>query len=98
MLSKRIGSETMHVPYKGADALNDLLAGPLQFMFATIPSVIQHIQAGKLRAIAVTQREALALAARRADRRREGLPGLRGRLVVRLLRAQGHAAADHRVR
>ena len=54
MLSKRVGAETTHVPYKGADALNDLLAGRLQFMFATIPSVIQHIQAGKLRAIAVT--------------------------------------------
>ena len=54
MLGKRVGLETTHVPYKGADALNDLLAGRLQFMFATIPSVIQHIQAGKLRAIAVT--------------------------------------------
>jgi tripartite-type tricarboxylate transporter receptor subunit TctC len=54
MLSKRVGLETTHVPYKGADALNDLLAGRLQFMFATIPSVIQHIQAGKLRPIAVT--------------------------------------------
>ena len=54
MLSKRAAIETTHVPYKGADALNDLLAGRLQFMFATIPSVIQHIQAGKLRAIAVT--------------------------------------------
>ena len=43
MLSKRDGIDTVHVPYKGADALNDLLAGPLQFMFATIPSVIQHI-------------------------------------------------------
>jgi tripartite-type tricarboxylate transporter receptor subunit TctC len=54
MLSKRVAVETTHVPYKGADALIDLLAGRLQFMFATIPSVIQHIQAGKLRAIAVT--------------------------------------------
>jgi tripartite-type tricarboxylate transporter receptor subunit TctC len=54
MLSKRVGAETTHVPYKGADALTDLLAGRVQFMFATIPSVIQHIQAGKLRAIAVT--------------------------------------------
>ena len=54
MLSKRDGAETTHVPNKGADALNDLLAGRVQFMFATIPSVIQHIQAGKLRAIAVT--------------------------------------------
>lgn len=54
MLSKRAGLETTHVPYKGADALNDLLAGRVQFMFATIPSVIQHIHAGKLRAIAVS--------------------------------------------
>ena len=54
MLSKRSGAETVHVPYKGADALKDLLAGRVQFMFATIPSVIQHIHAGKLRALAVT--------------------------------------------
>ncbi|HZQ60868.1 MAG TPA: tripartite tricarboxylate transporter substrate-binding protein, partial [Casimicrobiaceae bacterium] len=54
MLSQRVDVEAVHVPYKGADALNDLLSGRLQFMFATIPSVIQHIQAGKLRAIAVS--------------------------------------------
>ncbi len=54
MLSQRMGAETLHVPYKGATALNDLLAGRLQFMFATIPSVIQHIKAGKLRALAVS--------------------------------------------
>ena len=54
MLSQRVGVETLHVPYKGANALNDLLAGRIQFMFATIPSVIQHIKAGKLRALAVS--------------------------------------------
>jgi tripartite-type tricarboxylate transporter receptor subunit TctC len=54
MLFKRIGVDAQHVPYKGADALNDLLSGRVQFMFATIPSVISHIQAGKLRAIAVS--------------------------------------------
>ena len=54
MLSQRTGAETTHVPYKGADALKDLLAGRVQFMFATIPSVIEQIRAGKLRAIAVS--------------------------------------------
>jgi tripartite-type tricarboxylate transporter receptor subunit TctC len=54
MLSQRLGVDTLHVPYKGANALNDLLAGRLQFMFATIPSVIQHIKTGKLRALAVS--------------------------------------------
>jgi tripartite-type tricarboxylate transporter receptor subunit TctC len=54
MLGKRADIDVTHVPYKGADALNDLLSGRVQFMFATIPSVIQHIEAGKLRALAVT--------------------------------------------
>lgn len=54
ILGKRAGIDVVHVPYKGADALRDLLAGRIQFMFATIPSVKQHIDAGTLRAIAVT--------------------------------------------
>ncbi|HWI82117.1 tripartite tricarboxylate transporter substrate binding protein [Ramlibacter sp.] len=54
MLTQRVGAEALHVPYKGASALTDLLAGRLQFMFATIPSVIQHIKAGKVRALAVS--------------------------------------------
>lgn len=54
LLAKRAHFEAVHVPYKGADALRDLLAGRVQFMFATIPSVKQHIDAGTLLAIAVT--------------------------------------------
>ncbi|WP_407648640.1 Bug family tripartite tricarboxylate transporter substrate binding protein [Cupriavidus cauae] len=54
MLTERIGASATHIPYKGADALNDLLSARVQFMFATIPSVISHIQSGKLRALAVT--------------------------------------------
>ncbi len=54
MLARRAGFEATHVPYKGAEALRDLMAGRIQFMFATIPSVKQHIDSGALRAIAVT--------------------------------------------
>jgi tripartite-type tricarboxylate transporter receptor subunit TctC len=54
LLAQRAGFEAVHIPYKGADALNDLLTARLQFMFATIPSVIQHIRADKLRALAVS--------------------------------------------
>lgn len=54
VLSKRAGFEAVHVPYKGADALRDLIAGRVQFMFATIPSVKQHIDSGALRAVAVS--------------------------------------------
>ncbi len=54
MMGKEGGLDITHVPYKGADALNDLLAGRVQFMFATIPSVHPLIKAGKLKAIAVS--------------------------------------------
>jgi tripartite-type tricarboxylate transporter receptor subunit TctC len=55
LLKTMMGVEATHVPYKGAVALNDLLSGDqVHFMFATIPSVIQHVRAGKLRALAVT--------------------------------------------
>jgi tripartite-type tricarboxylate transporter receptor subunit TctC len=54
LLGRRAGLEVTHVPYKGADALRDLLTGRVQFMFATIPSVKQHIDAGALRALAVS--------------------------------------------
>jgi tripartite-type tricarboxylate transporter receptor subunit TctC len=55
LLRLTTGVEITHVPYKGAVALNDVLAGEsVHFIFATIPSAIQHVRAGKLRAIAVT--------------------------------------------
>ena len=54
MLASRGGFEATHIPYKGAEAVQDLLTGRVQFMFATIPSVIGQIKAGKLTAIAVS--------------------------------------------
>lgn len=57
MLMQRMGIEAVHIPYKGAEALNDLLAGRTEFMFATIPSVITQIKSGKLIAIAVSSLE-----------------------------------------
>lgn len=55
MLGLMAGTRMTHVPYKGAVALNDVLAGDsVQCMFATIPSVVQHVRAGRLRALAVT--------------------------------------------
>ena len=54
MLMDAIGVNAQHIPYKGAEALNDLIASRIDFMFATIPSVIAQIKGGKLRAIAVS--------------------------------------------
>jgi tripartite-type tricarboxylate transporter receptor subunit TctC len=49
------GVNLLHVPYRGvAPALVGLLGGQVQVIFATMPSVIEQIRAGKLRALAVT--------------------------------------------
>ena len=54
MLASRAGFDAAHIPYKGAEAVKDLLAGRIQFMFATIPSIIAHIKAGSVIAIGVS--------------------------------------------
>ena len=54
MLASRAGFDAAHIPYKGAEAVKDLLAGRIQFMFATIPSIIAHIKAGSVLAIGVS--------------------------------------------
>jgi tripartite-type tricarboxylate transporter receptor subunit TctC len=55
LLKMQTGIDIVHVPYKGAVAVTDLLSGEsVHLMFATVPSVINHVRAGKLRALAVT--------------------------------------------
>jgi tripartite-type tricarboxylate transporter receptor subunit TctC len=49
------GVSMTHVPYRGAGpATTDLLGGQVQVMFNGLPSSIEHVKAGKLRALAVT--------------------------------------------
>jgi tripartite-type tricarboxylate transporter receptor subunit TctC len=51
-------AEATHVPFRGsAPALVELLAGNVQFMFENLIAASQHVQAGRLRALAVTSAE-----------------------------------------
>jgi len=55
MFSHAVGVRMNHIPYKGANpALTDVVGGHAQIMFATLVSALPHVQAGRLRAIAVT--------------------------------------------
>ena len=61
LLRVQAGIDIFHVPYKGAGpALADLLAGQVNMMVDNLPSSMQYIKAGKLRALAVTSKTRVA--------------------------------------
>jgi tripartite-type tricarboxylate transporter receptor subunit TctC len=62
MYETMAGVRMVHVPYKGvAQALTDLLSGEVQLMFGTVVGLAPQVQAGKLRALAVTNVKRTAL-------------------------------------
>jgi tripartite-type tricarboxylate transporter receptor subunit TctC len=55
MFKMMTGVNMLHVPYRGSvPALTDLMSGQVQVMFDNLGSSIEHIKAGKIRALAVT--------------------------------------------
>lgn len=55
VFKQQAGVDMFHVPYRGgAPAAAALLAGDIDMIFSTVPSVIQFVKAGRLRALAVT--------------------------------------------
>lgn len=55
MFKQSTGTDMVHVPYKGSGpAIQDVLAGQVQVFITTPPSVMQHVQSGKLKGLAVT--------------------------------------------
>jgi len=62
-LFKRMANvEMTHIPYRGgAPALNDLIPGRVDVIFDNAPTVVTHVRAGHVRALAVTTRERIAI-------------------------------------
>ncbi len=55
LLKSNAGLFMVHIPYRGfPPAVTDMLAGSIHAMFAIIPAVLPHVQAGKMKALAVT--------------------------------------------
>ncbi len=76
LLNKMAGIEMTHVPYKAAaSVLLDVMAGRLHLSFATLPSVIGQIRAGKLHPLAVTSIRRTALVADVPTMIEAGYPG-----------------------
>jgi tripartite-type tricarboxylate transporter receptor subunit TctC len=61
LFQQATGTTMVHVPYKGSGAaLTDLMAGQVDVNFDTVPTVLQQIRSGTLRALAVTTRARVA--------------------------------------
>lgn len=69
-------TQMTHIPYKGASAsIVDLLSGRIQLVFATMPSVMNHVRSTKLRGIAVTSTQRSPLVPQLPTVAEAGLPG-----------------------
>lgn len=93
LLGEMLGSLTktklQHVPYKGvAPAMNDVLGGQVPLVFASLPSALAHIKAGKLRALGVSSPER-APALPDVPAIGETVPGFSGTLWVGLFAPAG---------
>jgi len=54
LLKSMAGIDMVHIPYKGtAPAITDVISGQVSLLFNSMPSVLQHIKSGRLRALAV---------------------------------------------
>ncbi|HEX2545951.1 MAG TPA: tripartite tricarboxylate transporter substrate binding protein [Ramlibacter sp.] len=73
------GIGATHVPYKGSGpSIVDLLGGQVQYTFDTPPAVLEHVRAGKLRALAVATRQRLASVPNVPTFAEAGLPAFSG--------------------
>ena len=89
MLNQAANLQLVHVPYKGvAPALNDVLGGQIPMAFASLPSCIQHIKGGKLRALGVSSAKRSPFAPD-IPAIAETLPGFSGDLWVGLFVGAG---------
>jgi tripartite-type tricarboxylate transporter receptor subunit TctC len=70
------GIRLLHVPYKGTgQAVTDLLAGQIDLMFAPAQTVMPHVHAGKLKALAVTSAKRASTLPNLPTAAESGLPG-----------------------
>lgn len=87
-------TDMVHVPYKGSGpAMQDVLAGQVQVFITTPPSVMGHVQTGKLKAFAVTSKARHPMLPNVPTTAEAGLPGFELEAWVGLFAPAGTPAA-----
>lgn len=94
LLAQQAGISVQHIPYKGGGTvITDLLGGQFQFAFATVPTLAEHIKAGRLRALAVTPRQRVPQLPDVPTFTEAGLPGVDTMPLFGLIAPAGVPAA-----
>ena len=76
MLKAETGISMLHVPYRGvAPAITDVIGGQVDAAFSSVPSVLQMIRGGNVRALAVSSARRIAAAPEIPTMAESGLPG-----------------------
>ncbi len=79
LFKSEAGIQIVHVPYKGvAQALPEMMSGKVQIAFNTIPAFLPHVQAGRLKALAITTAERSPLLPQVPTMAEAGLAGVQG--------------------
>jgi len=86
VFAKLARTEMLHVPYRGTGpSISDLIGGQVDVSFATFASVIQHVQAGKLRALGIAGQKRTSLMPQLPTFAEAGLAGYEAELWYSLL-------------
>ena len=90
IFKQQTGTDMIHVPYKGSGAaMQDVLAGQVQVFISTPPSLMGHVQTGKLKGLAVTGKSRHPLMPNVPTVAEAGLPGFQLESWVALYVAAG---------
>jgi tripartite-type tricarboxylate transporter receptor subunit TctC len=90
LLNNAAGIKLMQVPYPGsAQSMTDVLAGRVSLMFGPAATVLSNVQAGKLKALAVTQPKRAAIAPDVPTMAEAGVPGYSAGIWMGLLAPAG---------
>jgi tripartite-type tricarboxylate transporter receptor subunit TctC len=94
LLKHLAGVDILHVPYKGsAGARTDVLGGQVDMMFDAIPTMSEHIRAGKVKALATTGKQRSATLPDVPTAAEAGVPGYEATIWLGLMAPKGTPAA-----